>query len=222
MNNFDFDFDLDFDLDIEEPRFLDINAVIKCNEKKERVLIDFEQGTKQLRAVLADFDPRKEYRFISNGKGFSSINFIDFVAKNFGEITRLYASTLGVGKKHIEYLATLPIRYAFFVFSGIFKDSKIIKEYGYFSRFIEICKNKNWDYCSAKNHSKIILMQTKSGKYFVLESSANLNENPKIEQFTFQEDKNLFDWYLEFFEAIKHYALGDMLQVDDDKGDDEE
>lgn len=33
--------------------------------------------------------------------------------------------------------------------------------------------------------------------------SSNLNENPKIEQFAFEEDKGLFDWYLEFFESLK-------------------
>ena len=55
----------------------------------------------------------------------------------------------------------------------------------------------------------------------MVEGSGNLNENPKIEQFTFQEDKNLFDWYLEFFEAIKHYARGDMLQVDSEDNEEE-
>ena len=202
---FDLGLDIDFDFDIE-PNYLDINAVIKENEKKERVLIDFGSGTRQLLTALNNFDKNKEYRFISNGKGFSSINFIDFVAKKFGRIKKLYASTLGVGKKHIQHLADLPIDYAFFVFSGIFKDSKIISEYGYYSIFTDICKNKNWEYCSAKNHSKIILMQTENNEHFVVECSANLNENPKIEQFTFQEDKNLFDWYLEFFEAMKANA----------------
>lgn len=206
MKVFDLGFDVDFDFDIE-PNFLDINAVIRKNEKKERVMIDFASGTKQLMTALKDFDKNKEYRFISNGKGFSSINFIDFVVKKFGRIKRLYVSTLGVGKKHIEHLAELPIDYAFFVFSGIFKGSKIIKEYGYYSTFVEICKRKKWEYCESKNHSKIILCETDEGA-FVLEGSANLNENPKIEQFTFQCDKSLFDWYMNFFEALKSYASG--------------
>lgn len=207
FDDIDFNFDFAADLELDEPRFLDINAVLFSNEKKERVLLDFNQGTRQLLAALNNFDKNKVYRFISGGKGFSSINFIDFVTKKFGAIKRLYVSTLGVGKKHIEHLAQLPIEYAFFVFSGIFKDSKIIQDYGYYSRFIEICKSKKWEYCEAKNHSKIMLIEVMNGEgYFVLEGSGNLNENPKIEQFTFQEDKNLFDWYLEFFEAIKHYA----------------
>lgn len=206
FDDIDINFDFAADLELYEPRFLDINAVLFRNEKKERVLLDFNQGTRQLLAALNNFDKSKVYRFISGGKGFSSINFIDFVAKKFGAIKRLYVSTLGVGKKHIEHLAQLPIEYAFFVFSGIFKDSKIIQDYGYYSRFIEICKSKKWEYCEAKNHSKIILCETDKGEAFILEGSGNLNENPKIEQFTFQEDKNLFDWYLEFFEALKSYA----------------
>nr|DAI82559.1 MAG TPA: hypothetical protein [Caudoviricetes sp.] len=40
--------------------------------------------------------------------------------------------------------------------------------------------------------------------FYVVETSSNLNENPKMEQFSFENDKSLFDWYKKLFiELIK-------------------
>ena len=199
MNDFDFDFEFDFGGGVNE---LDINAICKEMTRSERIVFDLAQGTRQLKYLLRDFDENKDYRFLSNGKGFSSINFIDWVCSSFGEIEQLYCSTLGVGKKHILHLSELPIKHAHFVVGNIFEESKIIQEYGYYSTFVDICKEKGWTFSSAKNHSKILLMRTKQ-KFFVLEGSGNLNENPKIEQFCFMCDKSLYLWYEKFFKALK-------------------
>ena len=44
-------------------------------------------------------------------------------------------------------------------------------------------------------------MDTELGK-FVLETSSNLNENPKIEQFSFEKDEKLYDFYYNFLHEI--------------------
>lgn len=46
----------------------------------------------------------------------------------------------------------------------------------------------------AQNHSKILLFETDVGK-FVLETSSNLNENPKSEQFSLEKNNELYDFY---------------------------
>ena len=194
----------DFELDdlFETSNQLDIHAICLESKKKDRVLFDLNKGFRQLKFLLKQFDDKNVYRFISGGKGFSSINFIDWVNSKFGKIDELYVSTLRVGKKHIKHLAELNIDYAFFVFNGIFGERKENSNYDYFDVFEEICQQKGWEFVEVQNHSKIILIKTKD-KCFVLETSGNLNENPKIEQFIFQEDKNLFYWYLEFFNSLK-------------------
>ena len=202
--NFDLDFGLE-DVTREAVNELDIYAICFDSKKKERVMFDMHQGFRQLRYMLREFDPTKSYRFISGGKGFSSINFIDWVNSECGHIDELYCSTLRVGKKHIQHLAELNIGYAFFVFNGLFGEKKENSNYDYFDVFEEICSQKGWEYCETKNHSKIILMRS-GERYFVLETSSNLNENPKIEQFLFEEDKGLFEWYLEFFGSLKKVA----------------
>lgn len=56
----------------------------------------------------------------------------------------------------------------------------------------------------AKNHAKIILgSHAESGLHFAIESSANLNTNPRIEQTAIHLDKTLHDFYADFFAGIK-------------------
>lgn len=63
----------------------------------------------------------------------------------------------------------------------------------------------------AKNHSKVTLAANHSDDYFLsIESSANVNTNPRIEQTTITEDKELYNFYLDFFHGLssidKHSA----------------
>lgn len=44
-------------------------------------------------------------------------------------------------------------------------------------------------------------MKTKNN-YYVVETSSNLNENPQIEQFTFENDKDLCQFYYDIFKVI--------------------
>lgn len=55
---------------------------------------------------------------------------------------------------------------------------------------------KNWEYGDSLNHSKVLIFDTDDGQY-VLETSSNLNENPRVEQFSFEKDKLLYDYYMQ-------------------------
>ena len=56
----------------------------------------------------------------------------------------------------------------------------------------------------AKNHSKITLAEQKATNYrLCIESSANVNTNPRIEQSTIHADGDLFEFYREFFHGLK-------------------
>ena len=88
----------------------------------------------------------------------------------------------------------------YFAVGSLMKDcGNAVKKYGYYDNFESVCGNNGWKYVVVNNHSKIILFDTDIGK-FVLETSSNLNENPKIEQFSFEKDDDLFDFYKSVFE----------------------
>jgi len=55
-------------------------------------------------------------------------------------------------------------------------------------------RRRGWEYVIQSNHSKLLLFDTDTGK-FVLETSSNLNENPSIEQFSFERNVELYDFY---------------------------
>ena len=56
----------------------------------------------------------------------------------------------------------------------------------------------------AKNHSKVTLCANHAeGYYVVVESSANVNTNPRIEQACVTRSRELFDFYREFFDGLQ-------------------
>lgn len=173
-----------------------MGGMLRTNAKRKRFGIIRE--ARELKMLMDTLPEKEVYKFISDG-GFSSIAFIDFVAEKV-KIDHLTASTLRIGKKHLRRLDMLHqdgrLEQAHFIVGGIMRDdSDRGKTYGYYDNLEVVCNNNNWTFEVQNNHSKIILMDTAQGK-FVLETSSNLNENPKIEQFSFEQDRNLYDFYI--------------------------
>lgn len=145
-------------------------------------------------------------KLISLSGGIASLTFIKLVA-DVEPIEELTASTLRIGEKQFQYLETLAKskklgKVRFFTSNMQANlDTKNAK-YNYLSRFENACKKYKWNVFVVNNHSKIILLRTKSGHY-VLETSSNLNENPKIEQYSFENNKELYDFYYGFFDKLE-------------------
>lgn len=58
--------------------------------------------------------------------------------------------------------------------------------------------------CVARNHSKVMLAADLATDYFVaIESSANVNTNPRIEQTTMTRSRALVEFYREFYEGLR-------------------
>lgn len=84
----------------------------------------------------------------------------------------------------------------------ITKTGNTQSRYGYWDNIAKTFEENEWGICAINNHSKILLFDTDLGKY-VLETSSNLNENPKIEQFSFEKNEELYNFYLALFKEIK-------------------
>ena len=90
----------------------------------------------------------------------------------------------------------------FIVGSVMKNDSDIGKSYGYYDDLQSVCIKNGWNVVVYSNHSKILLFDTDAGK-FVIETSSNLNENPNMEQFSFEKSEELYDFYKnQFFDPI--------------------
>ena len=175
------------------------NEIIKLKKGRYRfhIIAELTRIESLDKKLPEDFEVRK---YISCG-GFSSIGFIKFIAdRTF--IKELTVSTLRVGKKHLQVLDVLhnqgKIGKITFIVGGIMKnDSELGKSYGYYNDLIKVCEKNDWKVIVKNNHSKILLFDTECGK-FVIETSSNLNENPNMEQFSFEKNEKLYELYEKF------------------------
>ena len=87
-----------------------------------------------------------------------------------------------------------------FYVGEIFKAS-YFKQY---QELIALCKTLGGRVAICRNHAKIMVLL---GERFdaVIESSANVNTNPRIEQTVITVDSDLAHWYKNFFDGIKSF-----------------
>lgn len=189
-------FDLNIDFDFLNDEIDDESAFLKS---KERIYFDVHYGAEIL-SKKADLPQEGEsLRAISYAGGFSSCSVVLWIASK-AKIKQMFVSTLRVGKKEIDAMKDLhddgKLDSASFVLCGISKENKSLKgkDYGYTEYFEELCAECGFSWSYAKNHSKIILLDTNKGK-FAIETSSNFNENPKIEQFCITKSDLIYDFY---------------------------
>lgn len=135
---------------------------------------------------------------------FTSLAFIKYMADNIG-IEELLVSTLVIGKQHMASLDIMhrqkKIKKATFIVGSLMKDGASGKK-EYHDLLIKMCQRNQWECFVTRNHSKVHLYDTKIGK-FVLETSSNLNNNLSVEQYSFLQSEELYEFYKEVFLGIK-------------------
>jgi len=73
-----------------------------------------------------------------------------------------------------------------------------------YARAMALAENYGFRLVVARNHSKIMLARNSADNYYLaIESSANVNTNPRIEQTALHESRELFEFYREFFSGLK-------------------
>lgn len=174
--------------------------MIKIKKKRKRYSI--VRSTHDLETIMPELPNDEVYKFVSDG-GFSSISFIKYIADRT-VITGLHASSFRIGRKELQMIDALHQQgrigdCSFAVGTLMKNDSVRLKQYKYYDNFVAVCEKNGWKYVTVNNHSKLLLFDTGLGK-FVLETSSNLNDNPKIEQFSFERDEELYMFYKNVFE----------------------
>lgn len=178
------------------------NEIIRLRKKR----INFNVCREEIEQLLNDLPGEDEVIKLISFGGFSSIGIIKFISSKT-VIRDLKVSSLRVGKKHLSVLDRLHkenrIEKITFVVGGIMKnDSQKGKSYGYYDLLLRVCEKNDWKIIVKNNRSKIILLDTDDG-FFVIETSSNLNENPNIEQFSFEKSKNLYEFYSKIFDELE-------------------
>ncbi len=134
------------------------------------------------------------YRILSNGT-YDLFTFIDYIVKDSGFIiNELYISTWATTTIQINLL----LKYYdegkiknLNMLLGDYHKFKSRAEYGLLVN--ELAKRKQ-KFCIFNNHVKLILL-TIDNDYYVLESSANLTSNPRLELHILSNNKLLYDFH---------------------------
>ena len=194
------------DFELPEIRYqpIDVCGMVLKMKSKKRLALNVSRETKQVGALVKHPPTSNQVFHLVSVGGFSSIGIIKYVAMR-EKIEELYVSTFRIGKPHFEELCKLHkkgyIKQANFITSlkqaGI--DSTLSIDY--FNIICEECIKRGWSIKAYNNHSKIVLMRT-SKNYYIIETSSNLSENPKMEQFTWENDRTLFEWYEQMFKEL--------------------
>lgn len=171
-------------------------------QKKKRKRYSIVRSAHELEQVMPYLPGCEVYKFVSDGR-FSSISFVKYIADRT-IVRHLHASSFRIGRKELQLIDALHqqgrIEQCSFAVGTLMKnDSERLKQYKYYDNFIAVCEKNGWEYMTVNNHSKLLLFDTDMGK-FVLETSSNLNDNPKIEQFSFEQDEELYIFYKSVFE----------------------
>lgn len=178
-----------------------LNAIALRQAKKTRVEYNNVRERKEIDQLLRGRLPEEGevYKIISGKGGFSSTGLISYVS-NKKRIDRLDVSTFAIGKAQAKTLSYLG-------HEGLLGEVRAItsslmgdgEKYGLVFRVFE---EHGWTIRAISNHSKVLLMRCEDGSCYVCETSSNLNENPRIEQYSFERDEALYRFYLDFFNAI--------------------
>ena len=131
---------------------------------------------------------------ISKPGGFSAVAFVLYVAEK-EPIEQLYVSSLRIGKKELAALDELHkmdrLQKAHFLTGDLMRQNA---QYDYADILEMTCQENGWTTKHCHNHSKVILMRT-AENFYVVETSANMNTNPQMEQFSFENCEELFNFY---------------------------
>ncbi len=100
----------------------------------------------------------------------------------------------------IDLIDSGKIKKAIFVISNFFNQTKKPEKWALILRdFAEKRENVNHKY--THNHAKVLCVKTETG-YYVFEGSGNMSDNARIEQYLFENNKEIYEFHKEWMESI--------------------
>ena len=151
----------------------------------------------------ARFPPDESWHVISRGD-IDSLSYLRHALTGVSHFDHVLMSTWCIAKADLDeitaWLDTGRID-LFELYAGEIFPNQYGDEYEQMQR---ICQTYGARMVIAKNHSKVTLCANHAEKYFlIMESSANVNTNPRIEQTAVHSNPELHTFYTEFFHDIK-------------------
>ena len=101
----------------------------------------------------------------------------------------------------IEFIDAGRIKNATFVISNFFNQTKKPEKWALALKAYADTKN-NIKHCYVHNHAKIMAIHTTNDNYYVFEGSGNMSDNARIEQYVYDNNKELFDFHKKWMNEL--------------------
>lgn len=198
-----FDVDLNLDLDLNLGISNENKNLYVSTKSTNPKCIKYENAEKL--AKLIDLRNQSRYECLIKG------NFIygDFIEAFFVEnniyTEELTISTLSFGAENIDSLFNLvdggfvdKIR----ILSSVYFYANEKKKGGLIDYLYSKFSKEQLQCAYADVHTKCVLFKTEGGKHIVMSGSANLRSSGCIEQFSIENNKEVFDFYKDYHDTF--------------------
>jgi len=210
MNDFDmFDFtDSDKNVDKESTKIVK-NPEPKTFKNKTKYVYRRAFSELNLINLNVDFERGASYHFLTGGD-IDSLSYLKLVLRYIKHLDYLFFSTWCLAVDDAEYFSKILDKddvnkidaYVGEIFPGSYPTV--------FQMLRNIIKKHGGRVCVFKNHSKVFAGYNKEKDfYFVLQSSANINTNPRTENACLTIDKGLYDFYYDYFSGVVSFGKYD-------------
>ena len=194
--------DIEFDLPMFDKGFKNRYQKSKISKDLKPHQIKYSNALKLAKDIKLDTGIRYDVIVAGN---FIFGDFIEaFITNNNAKCKQLTISTLSLDQNNVDSLVNL--------MEGNFVDelNLIISDYFFAHErkslipyiYDKLDIDNKFQLASAGTHTKIILFETLGGKKIVMHGSANLRSSSNIEQFTIEENKQLYDFHFEYHKRI--------------------
>lgn len=219
MNDLDFMPDPDsYFENIDLDCFDDVRSVSEAREEESRYIRPRIKAVKESRilyehavelAKSIDLERGVRYDVVVSGN-FIFGDFIEaFLVRNNCKAIRMDITTLSLGQENVDSLRTLItkeyVEKLNLVISSYFYAHELHSLVPYIYEQLDV--ENRFQMAIAGTHMKTCLIETLGGKKIVLHGSANLRSSGNVEQFTIEENPELYAFYLNISDNIlKEYS----------------
>ena len=170
------------------------------------------QHAETLAQILGGLPGRGESIHVVSGSKFDFWTVVPFLVRLLAPGSVLYCSTWTLSRTTVVELCELwdagTIAMAHFLTGEYFKR----RETSVYATLLEAVRARGGRFRAFANHAKVLLIGSAADDaWLIVEGSANLTGNPRLEQYVFTRDRGLYDfhraWMEEVFQAKREETL---------------
>lgn len=184
------------------------NVNRKVSIKDFRAKIKFEKTIRKqvegFKGIIAQFPESGQTIKIVTSKSFNALSVVSEIVSR-SEVDEFYLAIYRMNIQAVEYLIQLskekPDTVFNIILSSFFRENKKYERWT--KNLIDHCETQtNTRLFFGSSHAKVLAISDKNGNFYVFEGSGNLSDNARIEQYTFENSRESFEFHKAWMEWL--------------------